>query len=264
MPNIRQSPKPSADISDYEWSITPTSVKIWLDRLEGSLASKQQDIDNLYAENQWLKEQLNLRLEKTAQVAQPLLPEIMLWAMVGLILTIGGTFVEASTISAPWLWENARITTSSLGVTYQIGAVLLTGCLGGRSAALMSQTIYIFLGLLGLPVFDRGGGLQYFLEPSFGYLLGFVLGAWICGYWAFRKAARVDYLFLSCCLGLASIHAIGIAYFTLIYTVRGAGDSINSWFQGVYAYSIAPMPGQLAVLCATVAIAYLMRKLMLS
>lgn len=264
MPNTRQPSKPSTDISDYEWSITPTSVKIWLDRLEQSLDTQRYSLQNTQAENQWLREQLNLRLEKTAQVAQPLIPEILLWAMVGLILTIGGTFVEASTISAPWLWDNSRIATSSLGVTYQVGAVLLTGCLGGRNAALCSQLAYVAIGLLGLPVFDRGGGWQYLSEPQFGYLLGFILGAWVCGYLAFRERARIDYLLLSCGAGLLSIHLVGICYFTVVYLFQGATAGINSWFQGIYIYTIAPFPGQVAIVCATVAIAYLMRKLMIS
>jgi biotin transport system substrate-specific component len=184
--------------------------------------------------------------------------------MVGLILTIGGTFVRASIIAVPWLWKADGITIQSLGVSWQIGAVLLTGSLGGRNAAFLSQVAYLILGLLGLPLFDRGGGWQYIFEPHFGYLLGFLVGAWICGDWAFKKLASVNNLMLSCCAGLASIHLLGIVYLTAFCYLSGFTESINSVGQGIYTYSIAPLPGHLAIICGVVAIAYWLRKLVFS
>jgi biotin transport system substrate-specific component len=261
MPNVRHIPKPDSQISHSEWNVTPIIVQEFVEHLQIILQQKQNEIDNLQAENQWLRKQLDLRIEKASKVAPPLIPEIILWAMVGLILTIGGTFVQASTISFPWLWQANGITTQSLGVSFQIGAVLLTGCLGGKNAALLSQIAYLILGLLGLPIFDRGGGWQYIFEPNFGYLLGFLFGAWICGDWAFKKLASINRLMFSCCAGLGSIHLVGIVYLTALYYLHGFTESINSVGQGIYIYSVAPFPGQLAVICGVVAIAFCCRKL---
>lgn len=263
MPNVEQFPKPSDDVSYYEWNMTPTPVKGYIDRLQNLIQQKQNKINNLQAENQWLREQLNLRIEQSMQVTPPLVPEIVLWAMVGLILTIGGTFVEASIVSVSWLWDGSSLSTQSLGVSFQIGAVLLTGCLGGKNAAVGSQIIYLALGLIGLPIFDRGGGWEYVFEPHFGYLLGFVVGGWVCGYWAFQNWASIDRLMLSCCAGLLSIHVVGIIYLVALYYIRGV-TAISSLSEGIYLYSVAPLLGQLAVVCAIVAIAYLIRKLMVS
>jgi biotin transport system substrate-specific component len=52
--------------------------------------------------------------------------------------------------------------------------------LGSKLGAL-SQLIYVVLGLIGIPVFTKGGGLSYIFEPSFGYLIGFILAACIIG-----------------------------------------------------------------------------------
>ena len=263
MSNIKQFLKPNDDISNYEWNMTPTPVKGHIDRLQQLLQQKQSRIDNLQTENQWLREQLDLRIERSTFVAPPLVPEIILWMMVGLFLTISGTFLEASIISLSGLWDGSSLTTQSLGVSFQIGAVLLTGCLGGKNAAICSQLIYLALGLVGLPIFDRGGGWEYVFEPHFGYLVGFVVGAWVCGYLAFQKWASIDRLMLSCCAGLLSIHAIGIVYLVALYYIRGL-TAIDSLSEGIYLYSVAPLLGQLAVVCATVAIAYTIRKLMIS
>jgi biotin transport system substrate-specific component len=43
----------------------------------------------------------------------------------------------------------------------------------------MAVLVYILLGLLGIPVFAEGGGPGYILQPTFGYLVAFVLQAWL-------------------------------------------------------------------------------------
>ena len=264
MSNLKQVPKPNADITDYEWEITPPTVKVIVDRLQNLLKQKQKTLENLEFENELLRKQLDLQLDKPAPVYVTPLPEVILWAAVGLILTIGGTFIQAYTIATPWFWQGTEIKIQTLGVSYQIGAVLLTACLGGKNAALLSQLCYLVLGVIGLPIFDRGGGWQYFQEPNFGYLLGFVIGAWLCGWLAFQSSAKLFQLIVSCLIGLAVIHLTGIVYLTILYYSTGLGRTMDSLFQAISIYSLNPLPGQLAVVCAVSLVALVMRKIMLS
>jgi len=264
MSNLRQFPKPNADITDFEWERTPWSVQILIDRLQELLRQKQKNLESLELENQWLREQLDLQLDKPFQSHTPSPPEVILWATIGLLLTIGGTFVQAHTINGPWDWSKQGIQIQTLEVSYQIGAVLLTGCVGGKNAALLSQLAYVILGLTWLPIFERGGGWDYVTEPGFGYLLGFIVGAWLCGYLAFKTKARLQSLTLSCLVGFGTIHLIGIVYLTVLYYWTGLGDKINSLVEGITIYSIYPLPGQLAILCAVTLVAFVIRKLMFS
>lgn len=261
MSNLKQVPKPNSDITDYEWEMTPPAVKAIVNRWQQLLQHKQKALEQLESENQWLRGQLDLRLDKSHNSYQPSLPEIILWAAIGLILTIGGTFVQAYTVAAPWFWRGG-IEVTTLGVSYQIGAVLLTACLGGKSAALLSQLAYVALGLIGLPVFDRGGGLEYLQEPNFGYIIGFIIGSWVCGLLACQTLVKLSSLILSCLIGLLIIHFTGIIYLTGVYYTVGLGARINSLFQAISIYSFHPFPGQLAVVCAVSLIAFVMRKLM--
>lgn len=49
-----------------------------------------------------------------------------------------------------------------------------------RRHAVFSQAIYLLLGLTGLPVFtNAGSGILYFLGPTGGYLIGFMVAAFI-------------------------------------------------------------------------------------
>ncbi|MGK7936937.1 MAG: biotin transporter BioY [Xenococcaceae cyanobacterium] len=264
MSNRHQLSKPDADITNYEWEVTPPSVKIVLQQLEQFLQQKQQTLERVKAENNWLREQLDLRIDRQAKVPKPQLPEVILWATIGLIITIGGTFIPAYTLALPWHWGEQGMHIETLRVSYQIGAVLLIGCVGGSGAALLSQLAYVVLGLTGVPIFDRGGGWEYILEPNFGYLVGFIIGAWVCGILAFTSKVKLSLLAVSSLIGLFTIHLIGVVYLTVLTYVPGLNNQLNSLGQSIITYSFNPLGGQLAVVCAGCLIAYVVRKMMFS
>ncbi|MFE1744575.1 biotin transporter BioY [Coleofasciculus sp. H7-2] len=190
-------------------------------------------------------------------------PTELLWALIGLLLTIGGTFLEAYVPNLPWNWSGQGIQTHSLGVTYQIGAVLLVGCMGGKNAGALSQIAYLALGLTPwFPVFSQGGGLDYLTEPSFGYLLGFIPGAWICGLVAFKAPQRLESLSFSCICGLLVIHITGLTYLIVTHLLTLGAVLLPLW-EAVLKYSVYPLPAQMAIVCAVTVLAYFLRQLML-
>ncbi|MBF2026384.1 MAG: biotin transporter BioY [Oscillatoriales cyanobacterium C42_A2020_001] len=185
----------------------------------------------------------------------------LLWALIGLLLTIGGTFLEASIAVPSRDWGHQAIQTHSLGITYQFGAGLLVGCVGGKNAALLSQVAYIMLGLTPwFPIFSKGGGLSYLREPSFGYLLGFIPAAFVCGYLAFKLLPRLESLAISCASGLASIHITGILYLGVLWLLRILPQA--EVFKALLKFSVEPLPGQLAVVCAVTLLAYALRQML--
>jgi biotin transport system substrate-specific component len=145
--------------------------------------------------------------------------------------------------------------------------VLLVGCLGGRNAAVLSQVAYLALGLLwfdtfGLQIFDQGGGLGYVREPAFGYLLGFIPAAGVCGYLAFQSRPRLETLALSCLVGLVAIHITGLLYLSVASLIGWVDTSLLSYGQAVLAYSVYRIPGHLAIACIVTVLAYSLRRLM--
>ncbi len=188
-------------------------------------------------------------------------PNQLLWSLIGLLLTIGGTFLEASVTNMPTSWSEHGVQTIPLGVTYQIGAVLLVGCLGGKNAGALSQIAYLILGLTFLPIFAQGGGISYFKQPQFGYLLGFVPGAWICGYLAFQVPRKLEYLAFSCVCGLLTIHVVGLGILVLSQVFPWTSPA-TPLLQTALKYSFYPLPAQLAVVCAVTVLAYAWRLLM--
>lgn len=178
----------------------------------------------------------------------------ILWAVSGLILTVICTFWQV-VVFVPV--STSEFVLRPLDVTWQVGAVLFTGCVGGKVAAVLSQVGYILLGLVGLHVFYQGGGGDYLHSPALGYLLGFVLGGAVCGHWAFAKPATIEHLGLSCGLGLIAIHFVGISWLIL----RGFPD-IDGIVQKIQLYSVHMFPSQLGVACAIAVLAGLVRLLL--
>lgn len=186
----------------------------------------------------------------------------LLWSLIGLLLTICGTFVQVYVTSSPWNWSHNGIQTLSLGVTYQIGAVLLVGCLGGRNAGALSQIAYLVLGLTWFPVFTQGGGIEYLQQQHFGYLLGFIPGAWVCGFLAFRSSPKLESLAFSCIFGLLTIHLTGLTYLILTHIFNWSGSQTLPLLQAALKYSLYSLPGQFTVVCAVTVLAYGLRRLM--
>jgi biotin transport system substrate-specific component len=185
----------------------------------------------------------------------------LLWSVIGLLLTVSGVFVEVS-LSIPtftWPIDWSQLQTYSLGSTLQVGAVLLIGCMGGKNAAALSQIAYLALGLSGVQVFAQGGGLGYWQEPTFGYLLGFLPAAWLCGYVAFRQPRRFDAIVLSCLIGLLVIHLLGLVYLSGLSLLGLLPESLWS---AIVQYSFTPLLGQLLMVCAVSLIAFTFRRLL--
>ncbi|GAB6158343.1 biotin transporter BioY [Desulfotomaculum varum] len=95
--------------------------------------------------------------------------------------------------------------------------VILSGLLLGSRLGLFSQLVYICIGLLGVPVFAYGGGFSYVLQPTFGYLVGFAVAAWLIGRMAEKNpTATPAKLFLYNFYGLAVVYGLGVSHLYLI------------------------------------------------
>jgi biotin transport system substrate-specific component len=106
-----------------------------------------------------------------------------------------------------------RIPIPYVPFTLQTLMVMLAGLILGSRLAALSQLLYLAIGLLGLPIFAQGGGPGYILQPSFGFLLGFVAGAYLIG----RMVEEVERLsfprtLAALLLGQAAVYIFGIAY----------------------------------------------------
>ena len=110
-----------------------------------------------------------------------------------------------------------RIPTPIISITLQTLFVFLSGILLGKKNGAISSFIYLFLGIIGMPVFTKGGGFWYVFEPSFGYIIGFVVSAYFIGMITEKNPKFFNMLFASI-IGTAIIYLFGVVYFYMIST----------------------------------------------
>lgn len=116
---------------------------------------------------------------------------------------------------------NLRIQFPMVPLTFQPFFAILSGLLLGSTLGVLSQTAYLLLGLMGLPVFaSGGGGFLYATKPTFGFILGFVLAAYLAGK-CIGTGNRPPFrrILLASLSGLAGIYLIGILYMYGIQTL---------------------------------------------
>ena len=103
-------------------------------------------------------------------------------------------------------------------ITLQTVFLGLAGTLlGGRLGAL-SQTVYLLLGIIGLPVFAGGkAGLGVLFGPTGGYLIGFVAAAFVIGkLTAIKTRPGFAWLCFSIISGEAVMYGFGVLQLALV------------------------------------------------
>ena len=122
-----------------------------------------------------------------------------------------------------------KIPLPALPVTLQVFFVILAGQLLGGKLGFASAFTYLALGLVGLPIFTGGGGPGYVLYPSFGYIIGFALGALVTGVISYKKK-KPSYvrLLVAGIIGILIIYACGMAYAYLLKNFY-LDDPVGLW-----------------------------------
>ena len=103
-----------------------------------------------------------------------------------------------------------RIPLPYVPITLQLFFVLLAGLLLGAKLGALSQVIYMLIGLAGVPVFAEGGGPGYIFHPTFGFIVGFVVAAWVMGSFS-SKVSKIR-IFYSSLVALLLLYLIGITH----------------------------------------------------
>ena len=118
-------------------------------------------------------------------------------------------------------------------ITGQTFAVLLAGAALGPWAGAGSQAIYWSLGALGLPFYsDASGGWEVATGATAGYLIGFIVAAWVVGALAVRGQDRNVWSAIPAFLaGNAVIYLFGVPW--LLASVEAfttVGDALAAGF----------------------------------
>ncbi|PPA79530.1 MAG: BioY family protein [ANME-2 cluster archaeon HR1] len=102
-------------------------------------------------------------------------------------------------------------------ITLQIFFVILTGLVLGSRWGAISMIVYVMLGLIGLPVFSGGlSGIGVLLGPTGGYLIGFIIGAFVIGLISHSAKEGFTASVLAVVSGLFMIYLSGIVQLSVV------------------------------------------------
>ena len=103
-------------------------------------------------------------------------------------------------------------------MTMQTLVVLLLGVTLGWKLGVATVALYLFEGIIGLPVFsgspEKGVGIVYFTGPTMGYLIGFLFTVYFAGFFNFSKNLFIKFLQLIFCISF--IYILGIFWLGIL------------------------------------------------
>jgi biotin transport system substrate-specific component len=99
-------------------------------------------------------------------------------------------------------------------MTMQTFVVLFLGLAFGYKIGLATVSIYLFEGIIGVPVFsnspEKGVGLVYFTGPTMGYLIGFLFAVFFAGYLNLKN--NIFIIFSKLIFAVSTIYLFGILW----------------------------------------------------
>lgn len=147
-----------------------------------------------------------------------------------------------------------RIPLLPVPLTLQTLFVYLGGSLLGSKRGAISQILFLLIGLAGIPVFAMGGGPGYLLQPTFGYLAGFPIGAFVLGTWLEKSdmSNEIVKLYLAHFLALIAVFLIGVVY--LYLNVKYIAGKEMDMVYAVSSGFLVFMPGEVIKIIISVGI----------
>jgi biotin transport system substrate-specific component len=134
-----------------------------------------------------------------------------------LMFVLGGSFLIAlfARVAIP-------LPFSPVPIALQGHVCLLLGALLGSRLGALAVLVYIFQGAIGLPVFALGNaGMAVLLGPRGGYLIGYLLGAWLTGYLIERSGSKsLRQAGLAMAIGNLAIYLCGLSQLSLFVGIE--------------------------------------------
>jgi biotin transport system substrate-specific component len=117
-------------------------------------------------------------------------------------------------------------------MTMQTLVVLFLGVTLGWKLGVATVALYLFEGIIGLPVFsgspENGIGIVYFTGPTMGYLIGFIFTVYFAGYFNFNKNLFLKFFQLS--FSVSFIYIFGILWL----------GTIIGWEKSLFQLGVQP------------------------
>lgn len=135
------------------------------------------------------------------------------WNAVDLSLIAVFAALMAASVAVPGI----NMGPMGVAITLQTLVVSLCGLVLGFGRGTAAVSLYVLLGLIGLPIFSGfRAGPAVLASPSAGYIVGFIFGVAVVGLiagWAVRRRLKFAALLGAALAGMVVIHIFGVLGF---------------------------------------------------
>ncbi|HLR80961.1 MAG TPA: biotin transporter BioY [Bacillota bacterium] len=132
-------------------------------------------------------------------------------------MVLGGLFVALTAIGANITSILPFMVIGGVPITLQTFFAILSGLILGSRLGAFTMFVYMMLGLAGVPVFAQfKGGISMLLSPTFGFIVSFILIAYVAGKLVERKQSFSMYI-VAALVAMALNYIIGTHWMYAAY-----------------------------------------------
>jgi len=156
-------------------------------------------------------------------------------------ITVGAMFVALTAIGANMTSIAPFLVVGGVPITLQTFFAVMAGLILGSRLGAFSMFVYMLLGLVGAPVFAQfKGGISMVLMPTFGFIVSFILVAYIAGKMVELNQSKFNYL-LAALIAMIINYVVGTNWMYVAYQFWfEVPDEIS--YQLVWLWMIVPLP----------------------
>ncbi|MGM0845160.1 MAG: biotin transporter BioY [Bacillota bacterium] len=126
-------------------------------------------------------------------------------------------------------------------ITLQTFFCVLAGLILGSRLGAISMTVYMMIGLVGAPVFAGfTGGPGVLLKPTFGFILSYILVAYLVGKMVEAKPGKKMFI-IAALVGMAVNYVLGTNWMYAAYIFWADAPEAFS-YKIAWAWMLAPLP----------------------
>ncbi|WJP99956.1 biotin transporter BioY [Geobacillus stearothermophilus] len=159
-------------------------------------------------------------------------------------MTLAAMFVALMAIGANITSWVPFLVVGGVPITLQTFFCVLAGAVLGRRLGAVAMTVYMLVGLAGVPVFaGLNGGLSMMFKPTFGFILSFIVAAYATG-WIINRgpqpASKARFV-TAALVGMVVNYVIGTNWMYMAYKLWAEAPEGLSYGM-VWGWMLAPLP----------------------
>ncbi|MFC0026175.1 biotin transporter BioY [Neobacillus cucumis] len=178
-------------------------------------------------------------------------------------LTLAAMFVALMAIGANISTIAPFLHVGGVPITLQTFFAILAGAILGSRVGSIAMVVYMLVGLVGVPVFaDFTGGLTTVIKPTFGFIVSYILAAYIIGKLV-EKNKSLPVFIIASFIGMAVNYLFGTNWMYFAYKLwAGAPEGFS--YKMAWLWMVAPLPKDLILSVLAGIMAHRLQKTVLS